>query len=408
MRFNTTEAFAKLRVRVDQALAVHTHCFNIDSNSSATTRAVHAYGDAVKALVECPAITADELVQKIDIMVGSNFHHYAGGGEAKAFAALRADVERLKEYPVSPKIAGALSTWRTTQEMCFGAGEEKAHFFEMAFIFMMNMPCVTPGDFIAKTYINLIRALGSTYRKSGTGNLFDIDLDTDIDQNAGDDILEERWYRAAYQDIEHSDLGANLLAYGLPTFSAFDWVERAEMVDLKIGVMIDADGKRSFSITSPDQDNSALSRERYRLERIWAFDLTRTGLLIEEIVANWPHLVTAALVSPELGNFTLNPDPQYRGIMIDTTHDAGNDVAETWLSNWSAVGGSYTIGSGRTHLLPWLTFDADRAAPETAARLMAELHDTPGLAYAIANLSAKRFGLTDIKPDCDHSSHPNH
>src|SRR5690606_13003246 len=97
-----------------------------------------------------------------------------------------------------------------------------------------------------------------------------------------------------------TDVGANLLAYGLPYFDAAKWLERADAIGLRVDLVQQQDGSWLFGqcmdLTDEENrgNNPRIQREQNRLQRIIANDYggeRRISLLCEEIRRNWPQLV---------------------------------------------------------------------------------------------------------------------
>lgn len=157
----------------------------------------------------------------------------------------------------------------------------------------MATPCTTAGDFIAKSYVNLVGLVGHTWfgdaKEQGWGNIWDANIANEDDER--DDTCA--FNRAAYFDIDHSDIGANLLAYGQPHFSAELWMERADAIGLQVRV-VEFQGKRtlwqSMDIDAPH--DSPAGREADRLRRLLAFDTLRSLDVMEEIERDWPQLIS--------------------------------------------------------------------------------------------------------------------
>lgn len=298
MRFHCTGAMSRLSARVDETYAKFDREFDIDHDSAATQAALSAYEKAIESLVTHPAITAGEIEQKIDALVLSKFHTWNDDTSQTTMQALHADAQRLKAVPVSPAMEDALAVWRAAHEdMAFRRGDVLQN-LPKATRALLGVPCTTPGDFMAKVYVNLIGELGTAAIDEDRDNPFDIA----IDEASGTGYLDEAWRRAAYDDLDHSDLGANLLAYGRPTFSPEDWIERAQVLGIGISVNVDDSGQRLLWIDEPADDEGELPPDRQRLERILAFDPDRRSLLIEEIFANYPSLVATvgAAATPAL------------------------------------------------------------------------------------------------------------
>lgn len=308
MRFHTTLPFSAKRRAASDAYAVFSTEFDRDDSSAATKRASLAEGKAIEEMLVHPALTPKEVQTKLELVFERDVLMWDFGPAAAA--ALVNDLQRLQGHPVSPMIAEALAAWRATHEAWSLAGDDedgKGDAHSAAYHVLMETPCTTAGDFMAKAYVNLLGDNGSTLHGEAkadlTGNLFDIDIDQAVNMIDQGEV----WQRAAYADLDASDLGANLLAYGLPHFSAEHWLERADAVGLQVSAIIHEDGGRGFCQSFPIHDgpNSArIDREWDRLHRLAAFpEGNRVQALIAEIEAEWPQLVRrSSLPSPSKPN----------------------------------------------------------------------------------------------------------
>lgn len=165
---------------------------------------------------------------------------------------------------------------------------------------VFTVGCATPGDFVVKSYVNLLWHAGHTALRHlpdcGTGNYFDVAL-SEIDS---DSLLTDAYYRSVYDDLDHSDLGACLLATGNINFDPLGWVERAGTIGMPVSVIIRADGTKSLNFGFIDSDDDRLRREERRLQQILTFDhRARWHLVADFIVNNRPDLVFA--VSKNMG-----------------------------------------------------------------------------------------------------------
>lgn len=155
-----------------------------------------------------------------------------------------------------------------------------------AFHALLAAPCASPGDFMLKVYVDGLQTLGRVEPGS---------WDIDIAQADHVTIFHDAWQRSAYRDLDQSDLGACLLAFGRLDFSASDWIERA----LALNVLLDVHGAGAGQVSlrinhhHPGQCERR-QRERRRLTRLLAFDPSRTIAVGEAILRDWPQLVDQA------------------------------------------------------------------------------------------------------------------
>lgn len=150
---------------------------------------------------------------------------------------------------------------------------------------VFTVSCATPGDFLVKSYINLLWHAGHTAAShlSGneTGSYFDIAI-SDIDSESA---LTDAYYRSVYDDLDHSDLGACLLATGNIDFDPLGWIERAGTIGMPISLIVKADGAKSLNFGFIDSDDDRLHREERRLQQILTFDSARRWKAVADFIA---------------------------------------------------------------------------------------------------------------------------
>jgi hypothetical protein len=302
MRFRSTKAFNQKLVATT---AAHRDCISEITRNDESDEAAAAVAAHMSSVIEClqhPAVTPTELCHKLILYRDHNVGSWSAEGR-DAFEAIINDTTTLQGHYPGPAMFEALADWRKVEEIYQYApdlesdeGNRICNARSSAFRALMSTPCTTAGDFIAKTYINLLGLLGHTWlgtnREAGWGNIFDINIAIEDDER--DDTCA--FHRAAYFDIDHSDIGANLLAYGQPHFSAELWMERADAIGLRVG-LIAVNGVRTLwqSMDIEADFGTAPYREADRLRRLIAFDhRVRTTEVMEEIERDWPQLVSSS------------------------------------------------------------------------------------------------------------------
>ncbi|MYL97929.1 hypothetical protein GR702_09110 [Novosphingobium sp. FGD1] len=165
-----------------------------------------------------------------------------------------------------------------------------------AVLAVFGIPCATPGDFIVKSYVNLLWHAGHTkgreVMRSPTGSFHDIDL-SEIDS---DSTITDAYYGAVYDDLDQCDLGACLLATGNIDFDPRGWLERADTIGMPVAVILKADGSKSLSFGFIDNDDDRLRREERRLQQILTFDHARRWQSIAAYISE--HRADLLLVAP--------------------------------------------------------------------------------------------------------------
>lgn len=217
------------------------------------------------------------------------------------------DLKRMQGWPVSEGVLMAWTEWRRLADK-FTSGSQMDGVAEQvlsrqqddAYERLVRADCVTPGDFILKQYARLLTTCGSTNygsaRANMTGNWWDVDVDG-VPGGCTHDVLDAV---TTYDDIDATDVGANLLAYGLPYFDAKAWMERAAAVGQGVSLVQQQHGGWSFGVhlVYPEEGEGKepplrIRRERDRLLRILNFQggAERYSAISDELRCNWSGLV---------------------------------------------------------------------------------------------------------------------
>lgn len=309
MRFHYTKVFADKLNAVTVAHNDFVTAFDRDSAGAETSDKLSAHTAAIADCLQHPAVTPTELRLKLCLYRDNNVADWSDRPAARdAFEAMINDTVTMQGHYPGPDMFAALLDWRNAEEIYQYTsdlesidGEAVRTARSAAFRKVMATPCTTAGDFIAKTYVNLLGLVGHTwfgdYQDKGLGNIFDVNIANEDDER--DDT--SAFHRAAYFDIDYSDIGANLLAYGLPYFSAEHWMERADAVGLRVGIVA-VEGRRTLwqSMDTSAEHGTPAGREVDRLRRIIAFDPIRTSDVMDEIERDWPQLIATAPKSGEV------------------------------------------------------------------------------------------------------------
>ncbi len=307
MELHSTASFNDARQRADIAHAKFGEELvkpDFDENDP------HASDDEIAAFLNFilhPAATPSELQAKLSAAIFREVYMWADWPDF--LAVVKADLARMQAVTTGPDVTAALLAWRAAYEpwvTCGPMDDDDPAYLKMnedrsaAYHALLDARCTTPGDLLTKTYVNLLESVGHSLvgeaSKNGNGNIFDVHIEQ-CDSHRDED---EAFQRAAYRDLDHCDLGANLLAYGLPYFSAQHWIARAEAVGLRPWC-VTIEGRDRFGLGFDDSDlvpdapgSERMRRERNRLRRILAFDADRAASIIAEIKVNHPRLVAKA------------------------------------------------------------------------------------------------------------------
>lgn len=262
--------------------------------------------DALHVMMAAPALTVGDLRAKFD----------AG---RELLPSYRAEIDRdlLALRRPASTLHAPFQAWRDAYEahvlgtdfaeeedVCEDRKDQLIKASADAFHALLAAPCASPADMMVKLYADAMLNIGHTMsgsaRKDGTGNLWDIAI-AEVDHIT---VFHDAWQRSAYHDLDQSDLGACLLAFGRLDFSAADWVARSRAVGLPVRLGLAEDGE-SLSLTIGMYDagcDERQTRERNRLRRLLNFDPSRERMVRREILHNWPDLVnwrTEPLPEPE-------------------------------------------------------------------------------------------------------------
>ena len=236
---------------------------------------------AADSLLRAAAITSADVIQKLDVML----EHVDDDGRSFGWRMIERDINLMNRPAPGPDMHAAFSLWRTAwrEQAAYDASDlysdaeaNRLHaIMSGAMEAVFRVPCTTAGDFLVKAYVNLIWNAGHTNdrdsRKSGTGNTFDVNL-LEIDS---DSLITDGYYRTVYDDLDHSDLGACLLAFGLIDFDPEQWFLACERIGMAVTLVVRENGTQAIAISmidSTDQRHDRLQREQRRLQRILSRD----------------------------------------------------------------------------------------------------------------------------------------
>lgn len=315
MRYHFTKHFSECRNAYDAALG-HYRIFDDESEGAfeRERQADATLDSADRVFFNCDAYTPHEIHLKI-IHALERGRGLGGIEDYYRIPAINADFERLKRMAPSSPIDDAFQAFREFEiewncdPEALDASEEaldRADQRISLYLAILDLPCTTPGDFILKQWLRLRSESGYTDTPSlqaeGTANLWDIQRDDDD----GDGRLNIAERHSTYDDIDATDLGAHLLAYGKTDFDAGEWMEVAVRIGMHVSLILHGykgKGQIGFGMDLKHNDHSPrMRREQDRLLRIMAFDPDgkRLEQLHHEIKNNWPHLISQLPETAEL------------------------------------------------------------------------------------------------------------
>ncbi|NVD43476.1 hypothetical protein [Qipengyuania atrilutea] len=305
MRFHYTGEFSAACEQYDKASEAYS---TFDDTGDDAAEREKECGDAL-TLAEGPffdakAYTPFEVLKKLD-RAAERARDDFDIRDYYSLDAIRSDLDRLKRNEPSPSFALAFTLWRSAEQdhedKCRNcdsesdisqASEDRAIKYRQ----LMQWPCATAGDFIAKQYVRLLGARGGCNSpeqcRNYTANPWDIDIEISEGEGAFDTIDKN----TLYYDLDNCDVGMNLLAYGKLDFDAELWMEAADRLGQKVALQQQKDGRWDFwfSLEYDDEDEVSprINRERDRLHRLLAWPgAERHKLVADEMRREWPQLV---------------------------------------------------------------------------------------------------------------------
>ena len=304
MRPHNTTAFSEARDEYLSAIRAYKDFDDTGTDTEANEADVWKRLTAADELFfNCGAITAHEVSSKVSAAV-----ERAGEGlaitDVYSVSALEADLARIKRMEPSQPIRDAFFKWRATVEAievakgddAFNAASDAS---TEAYGVLAGTPCTTPGDFIVKQYVRLHDTRGHCQvpdtKADMTANLWDVQRNDD-DGRCTLDLIDAQ---TTYDDINSTDIGANLLAYGRLDFDAEAWLEAADRIGFRVDLSRMPNGSWTFGQCEdlrgedgPDY-SPRLRREQRRLQTLLNPDPRpeRLHAICEEIRREWPQLV---------------------------------------------------------------------------------------------------------------------
>jgi hypothetical protein len=266
----------------------------IDENGEeAPQRHWPAVVGAIDALLRTPAGTVAGLREKlamIDVVEICDWHDWP-----EVQGAIKRDLLELRRP--NSTLHAPFEAWRAAYEAYALVGDAPDEISDPpcrasydAAGALIAAPCASPGDFLVKAYVSLLCEHGyAPYDDAGLDggdNFWDID----IQQADHPTYLTDAWERSAYHDLDMSDLGACLLAFGRLDFSPEDWLRRARALKVPISLAVTVPNEWSLHAGpfASDDGCERRQRERARLKRLLEFDPARRKAVIDVILRDWP------------------------------------------------------------------------------------------------------------------------
>jgi hypothetical protein len=302
MRFHTTIQFSEKRQAWEQAYEVQDGFASkgddgtqFKNGTPEADAAYEAEETALTALLFHPTVTPAELQDKIAVMRRRGPlapHNLCWDGEEieRTLDTIERDLIAMVRPNVSPAVATAFSVWAQHHALYWSRGDwsdddssrlcdaeteaEKA---------LYEVPCTTPGDFIAKAYVELISEYGA---KGSTSD----GLAFMVDDN---EHLHHFTDKARLRDLMETDLGCCMAALGTVDFDAKAYVIQCRRFGKRLTVMRSIEnGERARGLMlGMDGPHTAMGD---LLDRLPANGLRmiageRCKAIADEIEAHWPE-----------------------------------------------------------------------------------------------------------------------
>lgn len=310
MRFHITTGFSQALEAHRAAYAVH------DAFAEAGDDGVSLGGTAesdaasaeeyrtLEAFALFPCTTPREASQKLlQLRQRGPLHpdHTCWNGLEAILDQLNLDLINMQRPNVSPALAEAFAGWADAHRAMIAArGTADGSFdplfnaAEAALRSLNAVPCTTPGDFIAKAYVNLMDDIGP----ASAASPFEIDASADALQDERENDVGAK--AALYRDIMDSDLGLCMAILGRTDFDAEAWIAAADACGHNFAVMVDPDKARGFSQSMDGQEPQETYCLRLLAGGLGAVSDQRIKAVADAAQANHPAHVVDLRGSPEL------------------------------------------------------------------------------------------------------------
>jgi hypothetical protein len=299
MRFHVTEGFSTLRAAFVDAYKAYDKGSYLDIATADLDALGKEEYRSLDALMGAACVTPAELAEKIRLMRerGPLAAAQLCWDLEEALNRMQRDLFELQRPCVSPAMADAFASWAETKReydaACqFGSGASQDALDNMAyrdgagFKALMALPCYTPGDFVAKAYVELIDDVGPTVN----GWAFEPAPHEDrMPDGLG---LDDHSAKAVRRDLAECDLGCCMIALGRIDFDPGAWLAAAERAGMTVMVAYQADGSRGLS------QSDFRSEQAHMCMRLLAFGASdgfdRAALVGDYIAERRPDLVLNA------------------------------------------------------------------------------------------------------------------
>lgn len=273
MRYSVSPAFAKAQRA--HAIAYTTHdafAAEGDDNSICAQAASEAEYDALGRMMTEPAQCAGDVLAKLKVFLDREMYDWNGPRDPHAGAKFREALERdlmlLQRPTVSTEMAAAFENWAAKWQAFHDAEYEQEgvnagniplsvlHDQGVAWTQLMAVYCTTPGDFLAKAYVELLMDVGGWNK----GYPFQVKNQFEPDDGEDGDAF-------LYDDLRNCDLGRCMMALGRVDFDARAWIDANIAVGGHFKLMVDPgdNNARTFWQGMDIDSERECDRERHRM-----------------------------------------------------------------------------------------------------------------------------------------------
>lgn len=318
MSFHTTPEFAARLTSWREAYAAHDVFYEAgddatrgEDRSEASIAAEDLEYSALEDFLIAPAFTPTEILRKLEVMrtrdVGEDWtEHYP-----RYMAQVERDLMEQQRPCVSPGMSQLFDTWRDAvralNEDHEGSDEriDQLSASLLATILpLLAAPCLTPGDFMVKVFVEMLGEHGGTYwgaaqqHKDPGGFLFEIER-RDLAEGLG--VYDGSAQEAYFRDLNDTDLGCCLLALGRVDFEPAAWLAAADRACLPVTLVVSPDDNRAVWVGMGGAGGDAVQIEReQRVQRLLTgnaggFGTARSAAVSAYIMANEPGRIARVL-----------------------------------------------------------------------------------------------------------------
>ena len=248
---------------------------------------------ALDAALLTAAVTPLDVADKFKLMEERDVTASWESHWPRYMAQIQRDLFELQRPACSPEMKALFDAWVDGRRAYFAAMNGSASDEDLephcaveteTVKALMEVPCLAPGDFIVKAYVEWIDTGGSTGQTPG-GSIFEMGVETSEYDH------DHFCLQAKRRDILDTDIGRCMSCLGRVDFDARAWVEAALGCGVRPSLVLDADG-RQFGCPMNAENDGAEERWRMLMYLLGAAGGPgRSEAVADEIEDNWPELV---------------------------------------------------------------------------------------------------------------------